>query len=215
MTATCTVVHLLLGLDGGAGSVGSCYDVVSPLLAKSSPDGTPLPVPPVPFDVLVEVRVPGAEPELSGEVLRAIAEALGPEPGVESERSAVLAGVEHTVIPGSGTAFAVGLIRRRPDLSREDFVSHWRDRHVAFARRVSGSTGYRQLHAVPAFSTAVAAKLGIPDAGFDGAGLMFVADLASMAQVRSTPEVRRDATEDEMRFVDHARSHFFAVQKRP
>jgi hypothetical protein len=214
MTATCTVVHLLLARVDGEGPAGPCFDVVSPALAKTAPDGTALPVLPAPFDVLVEVRLPGADAGSSDVVRRAVSTELGPDPAFDPGRSAVVAGVEHTVVPGSGRVFAVGLVRRRPDLAREDFLAHWRDRHVAFARRVSGSTGYRQLHADAELSAAVAAELGIPDAGFDGAGLMFAPDLGSMAQVRASPEVRRDATEDEMRFVDHSRSHFFAVQAR-
>ncbi|WP_433359762.1 EthD domain-containing protein [Streptosporangium sp. CA-115845] len=209
---TCTTVHLLLGLHEGIRPSAGHYEVVSPVLAKSAPDGTALPIPPAPFDVLVEVRLPGAEPTMSDAVFRALSDVLGAHLGFDRRRSAVLAGVEHTVIPGSDRALAVGLIRRRARLTRAAFLEHWRERHVAYARRVSGSAGYRQLHAVPEFSTAVAAELGIPEAGFDGAGLLYFSDLTSMSRVRSSPEVRRDATEDEMRFVDHARSHFFAVR---
>jgi hypothetical protein len=181
--------------------------VVTPALAKAAPDGTPLLVPAAPFDVLVELR------PAEGALAQAVMAALGPAPVFDGSRSAVLAGVEHTVLPGRGGACAVGLVRRRADLDRAAFTAHWRDRHVEFARRVSGGAGYRQLHADPAASAALAGRLGIREAGLDGAGLLFFDDLAAMTRVRASPQVRRDATEDEMRFVDHARSHFFAVRE--
>ena len=180
---------------------------MTPALAKSAPDGTALPVPAAPFDVLVELRP--TEDALTEAALAA----LGPAPAYDGSRSAVLVGAEHTVLPGRGGACAVGLVRRRADLDRAAFTAHWRDRHVELARRVSGGAGYRQLHADPAASAALAGRLGIRDAGFDGAGLLFIDDLAAMGRVRASPQVRRDATEDEMRFVDHSRSHFFAVRQ--
>lgn len=183
--------------------------MVRPALPKQAPDGTELSVPPAPFDVLVELRSPDA-----GRMPDAAAAALGPRADVDRRRSAVLAGVEHTVVPGCGGVCAVGLVRRRADLDRVAFTAHWRDRHVELARRVTGSAGYRQLHADRALSAELADRLGVPDAGFDGAGLLFFDDLTALARVRAAPAVRRDATADEMRFVDHARSHFFAVAQR-
>jgi hypothetical protein len=163
-------------------------------------------VPPAPFDVLVEVRADRAG------LADAAVTALGPAPAVDPGRCAVLAGVEHVVLPGAGDVCAVGLVRRHRALSRAAFTAHWRDRHVGFARRVAGGAGYRQLHADPGLSAALVDRLGLADRGFDGAGLLYFADLAAMTRVRATPAVRRDATADEMRFVDHGRSHFFAVR---
>ena len=213
----------MLGLADGPPPAGRWRRVASAALAKFGPDGARLPVPPAPFDVLVEVRLPGTEPPLPGSALsgsglaepvrRRLREALGPATA-DPARSAVLAGLEYSVLPGSGAACAVGLIRRHEDLSPAEFTAHWRDRHVAFARRVTGANGYRQVHAQPALSAAVATELGLPwfdAATFDGAGLLYFADLAAMSEARSSEAVRRAATEDEMRFVDHARSHFFAV----
>ena len=203
----------MLGLADGPPPAGHWRRVASAALAKFGPDGARLPVPPAPFDVLVEVHLPGTEQELPELVRRCLREALGPAT-VDPARSAILAGLEYRVLPGSGAACAVGLIRRHGDLSPAEFTAHWRDRHVEFARRVSGANGYRQVHAESALSAVVAAELGLPGfdaAAFDGAGLLYFADLAAMSQARSSEAVRRAATEDEMRFVDHARSHFFAV----
>ncbi len=213
MSTRCTVVHLCLGLTDPGAVVGPRFELVSRALAKHAPDGAPLPVPAAPFDVVLEIRLPGEEPRWGPATAAAVRDAAARAPGVDPARSVVVAGTELTVVPGTGTAFSAGLVRRRRDLDRESFVRHWRDRHALLARRVAGATGYRQLHAVPEFSAAVAAELGVPDAGFDGTGLLLVADAAALAGVRAAPEVARDATEDEMRFLDHSRSFFVAARQ--
>lgn len=42
----------------------------------------------------------------------------------------------------------MGLLRRRPDLSREQFRAHWRDVHGPLARQMPGLRGYHQNHVV-------------------------------------------------------------------
>jgi uncharacterized protein (TIGR02118 family) len=43
----------------------------------------------------------------------------------------------------------VSVIKRRPDLSFEEFVSHWQNRHPAFVTRLPGLRRYVQNPAVP------------------------------------------------------------------
>ena len=204
-------MQLWLGLPTGARVPAGAWTVMRTRLAKSAPDGTPLPVPDAPFDVLVEVRVPVAASAGDPAVVVAVDGALAAVPAVDRARSAVLAGVEHVVVAGDGPVRAVGLVRRRPGLDHPQFLEHWRERHVVFARRAAVGAGYRQLRADRAASEALASRLGIAPAGFDGAGMLFFPHEAAMAAVRATPAVRRDATADEMRFVDHSRSFFVAV----
>jgi hypothetical protein len=59
----------------------------------------------------------------------------------------------------------------------------------------------RQLHA-----DADALPRLPPADRFDGAGMVFFRDLDQARTARATPEVARDATRDEMRFIDHAGS---------
>ncbi|HTF50998.1 MAG TPA: hypothetical protein VK735_26440, partial [Pseudonocardia sp.] len=52
------VALLMFGLADGPPPAGRWRRVASAALAKFGPDGARLPVPPAPFDVLVEVRLP-------------------------------------------------------------------------------------------------------------------------------------------------------------
>jgi hypothetical protein len=107
----------------------------------------------------------------------------------------VLAGEQHVVRPGDGDLLVLMLVRRRTGLSREAFRERWLHGHAPFGLRTSAS-GYRQLHPRDAPG---------PD-GFDGAGLVFFRDLDHVANARAAPEIARDATFDEMQFIDHGRS---------
>ncbi|WP_341578233.1 EthD family reductase [Microbacterium schleiferi] len=40
------------------------------------------------------------------------------------------------------------VIRRKPGMSREEFLRHWRDDHPAYVRRLPGIRGYRQSPAI-------------------------------------------------------------------
>lgn len=103
-----------------------------------------------------------------------------------------LTGEQHVVKPGDGDVLVLMLVRRRPELSRDAFHDRWLRGHAPFGLRTAAS-GYRQLHAQG-------------EDGFDGAGLVFFRHLDHAAAARSAPEIARDATLDEMQFIDHGRS---------
>lgn len=107
----------------------------------------------------------------------------------------VLAGEQHVVKPGEGDLLVLMLVRRRAELTHDAFRDRWLHGHAPFGLRTSAS-GYRQLHP---------ARPPGPD-GFDGAGLVFFRDLAHMTSARAAPAIARDATRDEMAFIDHGRS---------
>jgi EthD domain len=115
---------------------------------------------------------------------------------VETPPGAILlGGTQHIVKPGDGDLLVVLLARRRAGLSHAAFRERWLNGHAPFGIAIDAA-GYRQLH-----------PKAEPDAdGFDGAGLVFFRDAAHAAASRAAPEIARDATADEMQFIDHGRS---------
>lgn len=115
--------------------------------------------------------------------------------GLPAVDGPVLIGDQHVVKPGDGDLLVLMLVRRRPELDRPAFRYRWLRGHAPFGLRTAAS-GYRQLHPD---------DMAAAD-GFDGAGLVFFRDLDHAATARSAPEIARDATRDEMAFIDHGRS---------
>ncbi len=109
--------------------------------------------------------------------------------------SVLLAGTQYIVKPGDGAILVMMLVRRRADFSHQAFRDRWLNGHARFGLQTAAS-GYRQLHS---------GEEPAPD-GFDGAGLVFFRDLDHVANARAAPEIAREATRDEMQFIDHSRS---------
>lgn len=76
-----------------------------------------------------------------------------------------------------------------------------------------GATAYGQLHADGAATAGLSVALGLGGVRFDGIGRLLFADRAAMLRARASQQVRRDATADEMRFVDHSRSQVTALHR--
>lgn len=104
----------------------------------------------------------------------------------------VVKGTEYSVMPGDGGIIVLMLARRKPGLTHDAFIDRWLKGHAPFGLRTAAS-GYRQLHDTR----------GGP---FDGVGMVFFRDLDHVASSRAAPEVARDATPDEMAFIDHGQS---------
>jgi hypothetical protein len=165
-------------------------------LPKSDPDsGAPLPMLECPFSaVVLGYGAPNATiPALQGLVRHAAAH-------IDLAASVLLVGTEFTVKPGEGGVVAAMLVRRRADYDLAAFRRRWLDGHAPFGLRVPVS-GYRQWHAEPA----TFADLPAGDR-FDGAGIVLFDDADRVAAARADPAIARDATRDEMQFIDHARS---------
>lgn len=113
----------------------------------------------------------------------------------QQDGSVLLRGTQYIVKPGDGAILVMMLVRRRTDLSHQAFRERWLSGHARFGLQTAAS-GYHQLH--PREEPA-------PD-GFDGAGLVFFRDLDHVANARAAPEIAREATRDEMQFIDHHRS---------
>jgi uncharacterized protein (TIGR02118 family) len=110
-------------------------------------------------------------------------------------------------------------LRRRADLSREDFQTYWRQRHgplVASHAATLGIRRYVQSHSMPdRVSLQVAAGRESPEP-FDGVAELWFDSLDALAAAATTTEGRVAATElfeDETRFIDHARSPLMLVEE--
>lgn len=106
-------------------------------------------------------------------------------------------------------------LRRKPDLSREEFQRYWRDEHAALVRRhadVLGIRRYVQLHSLDdAISLAVAGSRRSPEP-FDGVAELWFDDLDAIAEHGLTEAGQAAGAAllaDERTFIDLERSPFF------
>src|SRR4051794_2926941 len=103
-------------------------------------------------------------------------------------------------------------LRRRPELSREEFQRYWRDHHAGLVGDRADSLlmrRYVQAHTLDGDAgEALRASRGGPEP-FDGVAELWWDSVESLAEASSTPEGRaagRALLEDEREFIDLARS---------
>jgi uncharacterized protein (TIGR02118 family) len=111
-------------------------------------------------------------------------------------------------------------LRRRADLSREEFQRHWRETHAPLVRERGPALGIRryvQDHTLPAgTSAALAASRDVEEDEYDGVAELWWDSAESLAAAVATPEGRRagaELLEDERRFIDLARSPIFLAEE--
>jgi hypothetical protein len=129
--------------------------------------------------------------------------------GVDRDRSIALAGADHLILAGSGPAVLVYALRRLPSLTLADFHDYWLSVHAEFGRRALAGQGYRQLHADPALSAAVAERAGVARHDLDGAVVSESSSWEDSRRRRAGAEMRAAgaaALADEDNFIDHTRS---------
>jgi uncharacterized protein (TIGR02118 family) len=86
----------------------------------------------------------------------------------------------------------VGLLKRRPDMTQDEFFAYWIETHAALARQVVGLRGYR-----------INRLLGqTPPMGWDGLGeLWFDSPEAAEEGLAGTSDLARRIDDDLRRFV--------------
>ena len=111
-------------------------------------------------------------------------------------------------------------VRRRPDLSRDEFQRYWREHHAPLVRghrAVLHIRRYVQVHTLPVgASAALAASRGVEDEEYDGVAELWWDSLEDLAAAVATPEGQRagaELLEDERRFIDLARSPIFLAEE--
>lgn len=111
-------------------------------------------------------------------------------------------------------------LRRRPELSFEQFQSYWRNVHAPLVRSVAPDLGivrYVQSHTLqrPEFDTIFAAR-GITRPPFDGVAELWWKTRDDMLYAGSTPEGQTAGAAlyaDEQRFIDLASSELLFAEE--
>ena len=112
-------------------------------------------------------------------------------------------------------------LRRRSDLTREEFQRYWLEQHGPLVRSYAEVLGIRRYVQVHTFADEVHAPLrasrSAPEA-YDGVAELWYDSLEALGAVVATDEGRAAAVallEDERRFIDHARSPLWLAEEHP
>jgi len=111
-------------------------------------------------------------------------------------------------------------LRRRADLSREEFQRYWSDHHAPLVRgysEVLQLRRYVQVHTLPeGASAALGGSRGVEEDEYDGVAELWWESLEELTAAATTSEGRHagaELLEDERRFIDLARSPIFLAEE--
>ena len=122
------------------------------------------------------------------------------------DRCAALAGTLHVFVPGIGPILGIMAFRRRLDLTHDQFIDYWLNRHRPLVLKTAPANGYRQFHADPDASARAAAAAGFGLADFDGTAEGRYTDTDTFSAFIAQSEVSDLALGDERNFIDHGRT---------
>ena len=160
-----------------------------------------------PYTATVSIDAPGRGLVELVDVAARVLDRL--DAAVDRSASALVAGTTHRVIDGRTSVALVYAIRRRMELTDQQYREHWRDRHGPLAKRLVPTRGYEQLHADPTLTSRACDDLGLDRDVFDGVATCFFdtrEDFAAMLAARDGDPAMKQISEDELRFLDHDRS---------
>jgi EthD domain len=111
-------------------------------------------------------------------------------------------------------------MRRREDISEEEFHRYWREEHaklVASHANLLGMASYVQYHTITTgLESIVQEARGCPSEVYDGIALIGFESLEDMAAKGAQPEALSAAEEmaaDERRFIDHTNSRIWFTER--
>ena len=112
-------------------------------------------------------------------------------------------------------------LRRRSELSRDEFLKYWRETHAPLAAKyaeVLKMRRYVQCHSLDTpINAGLQASRGGPE-GYDGVAEIWLDSLDDLTASTATPEGREAARillEDEKRFIDLAHSPMWLCEEHP
>lgn len=101
-------------------------------------------------------------------------------------------------------------VRKRADMSVEDFQEHWQNRHAELVRTNPATKRYVrkyvQCHTLPE-------QYETDDVPFDGTAELWFDSLADRDAFFSDPDYLRDVQPDEPKFADMTETLFFVVRE--
>ena len=110
-------------------------------------------------------------------------------------------------------------LRRRSEMSREEFQRYWREQHAPLVQSkadVLRIQRYVQVHSMPAeANVALRQSRGAPEE-FDGVAELWWESMEDLAAASSTDEGRaagRELLEDERKFIDLERSPLWMAEE--
>ena len=110
-------------------------------------------------------------------------------------------------------------LRRRPELSREEFQRYWHETHAPLVKRHAETLGIRryvQVHSLPhERQTGLQASRGGPEE-YDGVAELWYDSLEALMAARSEATVAagRELLEDERKFIDLPNSPLWWAEER-
>lgn len=93
----------------------------------------------------------------------------------------------------------VSLVRRKPEMSREEFLQHWMGPHAAIVRQLPGLRGLR---------FGVVEECSTPDEAWDGIGEVWFDSRAAAAHAFSTEPYRSQLIDDRQKFLGALQWYF-------
>ncbi len=137
-----------------------------------------------------------------------IAEKLGD--AVDRVRSVAQVGHDVVFVEGDTPVRFQYLMARRHDFTHEEYLDRYETIHSRFGLDTPNIEGYTQFHVDLVASAELAEATGLTGRPSDSVSELHLRSVAHFIEgVTARPDVGRDATRDEERFVDRANSHQF------
>ena len=110
-------------------------------------------------------------------------------------------------------------LRRRPEMSREEFQRYWREQHAPLVQSKAETLRiqrYVQVHSMPAEANVALRESRSAPEEFDGVAELWWKSMEDLAAASSTDEGRaagRELLEDERKFIDLERSPLWMAEE--
>ncbi|KAL7809505.1 EthD domain-containing protein [Trichoderma gracile] len=109
----------------------------------------------------------------------------------------------------SSTLYLIGFIKRRPDLTQEQFYNYWRNVHapkIAYWAKKHGITGYTQVHTSNVLRQSLTSTpLPITVMDYDGAVIWEISSLEHYMSAFADPFYVNVIAPDEYNFLDKSK----------